>query len=274
MSISHYLDQFPLALLFAATIIVFLFFIEIGFRCGMAHRPNSVKAQISQVRAIMSTTLGLLAFILAFTFATAQMHYETRVQNMVEEANIAGAAFLQADLLEEPTKSRVRTLLYEYIGDRLQIHNLLKQNREAEVLALINKAEEMHRELWALSLGTESLVGNAIYPEPGNQSLINAVLELIDIHNLRLQTTMVNRIPVTILLILYLTAVIAMAVMGYHAGLTGRRTPFATVSLALVFSVVMTLITDLDRPTMSMFEIDSKIMINQHEKMGLKLGLQ
>ena len=63
-----------------------------------------------------------------------------------------------------------------------------------------------------------------------------------------------------------------MLVVGYQAGLTGKRSPVATVSMAVVFSAVIILITDLDRPRMSLFEINNQLMINLHGKMGLELG--
>jgi len=81
-----------------------------------------------------------------------------------------------------------------------------------------------------------------------------------------------NRIPIIVWLILFFTAIMAMLVMGYQAGLTGKRTPVATVSLAIVISAVMVLITDLDRPRMSLFEINNQLMINLQGKMEQKLN--
>ncbi len=272
MSFDHFLDQFPLAGLLVAIILVLVVFIEVGFRFGVAHRPQSMKTQTAQVRAIMGAILGLLAFMLAFTFSTAQRHYETRVQNMVEEARVAGTAFLQADFLDEGVKIRVKALLHQYISDRLELHRMIKQNRKPEAIALISKAEDMQRKLWSLSVGMEFESRNAVDPKARSDAFMLAVVGLIDIHNLRLHAALMNRIPVMVWLILFFTAIMSMLVMGYQAGLTGKRTPIATVSLAVVFSAVMILITDLDRPLMSMFEINNQVMINLQSKMELELG--
>ena len=51
-----------------------------------------------------------------------------------------------------------------------------------------------------------------------------------------------------------------MIVVGYQAGLTAKRSPIATYSLALVFSAVMMLIMDLDRPMQSFFALDVAVM--------------
>ena len=60
---------------------------------------------------------------------------------------------------------------------------------------------------------------------------------------------------------------LAMLVTGYQAGLVGRRSPIATVSLALAFSGIMILITDLDRPLMGLFHMDNHIMYEVLQEM-------
>ena len=95
--ISHALDGLSLGFLFLLTLLFLMTFIEIGFRLGRRVQSKPSKAQHSQVRAIMGATLGLLAFMLAFTFAAAQSHYEVRVAGKVEEARVARNAFLHAE---------------------------------------------------------------------------------------------------------------------------------------------------------------------------------
>ena len=110
--------------------------------------------------------------------------------------------------------------------------------------------------------------------EPGeqetqNEPFMQTVIELIDIHVLRLQATLMNRISIVIWSTLYFMAILAMTIMGYQAGLTGKRSPIATLSLAVAFSAVMMLITDLDRPKMSMFEINNQVMVDLAERMDV-----
>ncbi len=181
MSFDQFLDPIPLPGLFVLIILLLVFCIEVGFRVGVAHSPKSVKAQTAQVRAIMVATLGLLEFLLAFTFSTTQRHYETRVDNMIEEARIAGTAFRQADYLEEPAKTRVKAILYQYISDRVEFHRLIKQDRKPEMLALIRKAEDMQRELWRLSLGIGVDGRNAVELKARKESFVLAVTELIGV---------------------------------------------------------------------------------------------
>jgi hypothetical protein len=55
--------------------------------------------------------------------------------------------------------------------------------------------------------------------------------------------------------------------MGYQAGLTGTRSSLATWTLALTFSAVMTLITDLDRPNMTLFQMNQSLMVELENRM-------
>ena len=100
----------------------------------------------------MGTTLGLLAFMLAFNFATAQNHFETRVANMVEEARLAHNAFLHAEHLNTPAREQARYMLREYVAIRL----LLEETEQwDEVVTLVKKSESMQRELWNLAIANQ-----------------------------------------------------------------------------------------------------------------------
>ena len=91
---------------------------------------------------------------------------------------------------------------------------------------------------------------------------------------LRLHAAVMNRIPLTIWMTLYLMAALSMTIMGYQAGLTERRSPVATVTLAVAFSAVIILITDLDRPIMSYFDINDQLLVDLYEYMEADLRLE
>jgi len=272
IQIARFPDQYSLALLFVFTVALLIVFIEIGFRMGSRRQGKAVKAQASQVRAVMGTTLGLLAFMLAFTFATAQTHYETRVANLAEEARLAYNAFLHAELLSQPDQTRARKLLREYVEVRLLLESLTESDQWSEVLALVEKSEVMQRELWKLAI---SNVKHNLGPEQSgsrSSAFMVSVVGLIDIHNLRLQSELANRISWIVWVTLYLSALLGMLVMGYQAGLIGRRSPIATVTLAISFSAVMMLITDLDRPMTSMFDMSNQSLVILAENMDEMLS--
>lgn len=261
MTTVHVLDQFSLGQLFLITLISMLLVIEAGFRLGVRSQGKAAKAQASQVRAIMGAVLGLLAFMLAFSFATGQSHYEVRIQHMVEEAGLARNTYYQAEFLPAPYANEARQILHQYISDRVLADQLAREGKVAEIIELIRRSEQMQGELWRIAVDNESLQGRSASGVPGREPFTELVNGLIDIHAQRLQAAVMNRIPHVIWITLYLCALLSMLVVGYQAGLVGRRSPIATVSLAFAFSGIMMLITDLDRPLMSLFHMDNQTMV-------------
>jgi hypothetical protein len=152
MLIAHFFDLVPIWLLFIGTILAMILFIEFGFRLGRNAQVNFKKAQTSQVRGIMGAGLGLLAFMLAFTFSTAQSHFEARVQNLAEEARIARIAFMQADLLEEPRRSQVKQLLRDYVHLRSRDFKLEDSGIDQQLAELLQKSEHIQNRLWSLAV--------------------------------------------------------------------------------------------------------------------------
>jgi len=271
---SHFLDLIPIWVLLIGTILLMVIFIEFGFRLGKSAQLNAKKAQTSQVRAIMGAGLGLLAFMLAFTFSTAQTHFEARVQNLAEEARIARNAFMQADLLAEPVRTEAKLLLRDYVDLRSGKFKSNLPGFSDKVAELLGISEQIQKDLWLMAANSSQ--NNKKKPVRNEQSglFMASVLALTDIHYTRVHSAIMNRIPITIWVTLYLMAALAMIIMGYQAGLTDRRSPVATITLALAFSAVIILITDLDRPVMSFFEINNQLLVDLDEYIQSDLQLK
>lgn len=274
MLVAHFFDLIPIWLLLIGTVLVMVLFIEFGFRLGKNAQANSKKAQTAQVRSIMGAGLGLLAFMLAFTFSTAQSHFEVRVQSLAEEARIARNAFLQADLLTEPYRAQVKELLRDYIKLRSQTKPSGNTPAAQQIAVLIETSEEIQHQLWLLAAENQKQEKNTQAENKDSELFMVSILALIDIHYTRVHSAVMNRIPFTIWITLYLMAALSMVIMGYQAGLTDRRSPVATITLAFAFSAVIILITDLDRPIMSFFEINRQLLIDLHENMEADLRLE
>ena len=274
MLVAHFIDLIPIWLLLLGTILILVIFIEFGFRLGKHAKLTANRAQTSQVRAIMGAGLGLLAFMLAFTFSTAQSHFEVRVQSLAEEARIGRNAFLQADLLNEPYRSQARELLRDYIKIRSSAGGSTKDNFADRVVEFIETSEDIQHQLWLLAAQSQKQQDDHQASDKDSDLFMVSILALTDIHYTRVHSAVMNRIPFTIWMTLYLMAVLSMILMGYQAGLTDRRSPVATVTLAFAFSAVIVLITDLDRPVMSFFEINRQLLIDLHEDMEEDLRLE
>ena len=274
MLIAHFFDLIPIWFLLIGTVLLMVLFIEFGFRLGSRALATSKKAQTSQVRAIMGAGLGLLAFMLAFTFSTAQSHFEARVQNLAEEARIARNAFMQADMMKEPERTQAKQLLREYIELRSIGKLGDEKGTEQDLAESLRVSEQIQKDLWLLAVQAGGYKSKNLAATERNSMLMASVLALTDIHYTRVHSAVMNRIPLTIWITLYLMAVLSMIIMGYQAGLTGKRSPVATITLALAFSAVIILISDLDRPVMSFFEINNQLLLDLNEYMQSETKLE
>ncbi len=257
------LDQIPIFLLAALAVLVQVIFIELGFRYGKSRTSTPHKAQMAQVRAIMGASLGLLAFMLAFSFNSAQQHFEERTRAYMLEISAIDSAFRGADLIPKDARSEAKAVLLNFVRLRLEISRVAKTADMDALIEMVRESERMHDQLW--SIAESSMEGAGDGEDTG--IFAQSVLAMISAHDARLQATLFNRISPVIWMTLFLMSLLSMVVMGYQAGLTGTRSGLATWTLAITFAAVMTLITDLDRPNMSLFRINQELMVQLENRM-------
>ena len=95
------LDALPLFGLFIFILLVVLLSVECGYRLGKYRRSRSEQEKEAPVGTMVGATLGLLAFILAFTFGLAAARFDARRQVLLDEANAIGTTYLRAGILPE-----------------------------------------------------------------------------------------------------------------------------------------------------------------------------
>ncbi len=264
MGLQEFLDGIPLLLYLLLTTVLMVSFIEIGFRVAKNGQGKSNKAQIAQVRAIMGASLGLLAFMLAFSFSRAQSHFEARIDAYILEISAIDSAYRGADLLDNRHRDSAKTLLRQFVQLRRDTSKAAATDELEEVIEMVRDAERIHDKLWRLADTSMSLPGDSI----DDSIFVSAILEMIKANDERLQATMFNRISPVIWLTLLLMSFLSMIVMGYQAGLTGTRSGLATWTLAITFAAVMTLVTDLDRPRMGLFKMNESLMVELQNRIN------
>jgi hypothetical protein len=209
------------------------------------------------VGAIIAAILGLLAFLLAFTFGMAASRFDTRRELVLDEANAIGTTYLRAALLPEPHRTEIRSLLRDYVDLRVQAA------QPGITVPDLARSEELQCRLWAQAV----IVGEK-NPTPITGLFIQSMNDVIDMHAKRVTMGMRNRIPITIWGALYFTTILAMAGVGYHAGLTSMTRTLVTVALAVTFSGILWLIADLDRPQEGLLKVSQQAMIDLQKSLA------
>ena len=249
-------DNLPLPIYLIVTILAMISLIELGYRGGLLHRRKPDKAQMAQVRAIMGASLGLLAFMLAFSFAVAQQHFEARTNAYLLEITAIDGAYRGASLLEEDRANEAKALLRQFVQLRRDTSDAEDRDELEEVIQLIRDAEKIHDKLWFIADTSMQSPGDSV----DDSIFTQAILEMIRSNDERVQHTMFNRISPIIWFTLVAMCLLSMIVMGYQAGLTGKRSILATWTLAITFAAVLALVTDLDRPQNRLFKMDQSLM--------------
>jgi len=258
MQLHGLIDALPLWALFAATLVVALLSFEgglwVGRRSGSLPDPQEEKV----VSRLVGGILGLLAFMVAFTFGVAASHFDARRQALHDEVNSIRTAYLRADLLQDPHRSEIRNLLRKYVDVRLE------GVRSGKIEEAITRSEELQDQLWSQAVAARENTSNSAVI--GN--FIQSLNEVITLHTKRVLAGMKVRIPDFIWFVIYAITMLAAASIGYHAGMTrSRRIPVAP-ALILAFSTVILLIADLDRPLSGYLEVDQQAMIDLQGKMN------
>lgn len=258
MDYTRLLDGLPLWGFFLATVALVVLSIEGGYLLGRSRHALVNQEKEAPVAAIVAATLGLLAFMLAFTFSLAATRFDARRMVVLEEANAIGTSNLRAGLLPEPNRSEIQRLFRDYIDARLEaVHpNLTKQ--------AVARSSEIHRALWAQATSVAAEDPHSIV----TGIFIQSLNEVIDVHAKRAMLALHNRVPEMVWLVLYLITGLAMTALGYQEGLSGSRRSLAVLALAFTFSSVMWLIADLDRPQEGLLRIGQHAMIELRESLA------
>jgi hypothetical protein len=251
------LDPWPLWALLLATLTVAHLSVEGGYRLARYRQRRSGEEKQEPVGSMVGATLGLLAFMLAFTFGLAGSRFDDRRQVILAEANAIGTAYLRAELLPQPIGAEVRNLLREYVDARLEA---TQSERTDQALA---RSEQLQRRLWA-----QALAAAEKDQSPITGLFIQSLNEVIDLHAKRVMVGLRSRVPGAIWMTLYLLAILGMAMMGYQEGGTGSKRSPAKLALVLAFSLVLMLIVDLDRPGQGMLQVSQQSMIDLRNSMS------
>src|SRR5262245_12915096 len=88
----------------------------LGHRIGRARFKNNGDSSSSS--SVTGSMLGLLAFLLAFTFGMSGSRYDARRKVVVDEANAIGTAILRSDLYPEEERAAFRKDFRVYLEAR------------------------------------------------------------------------------------------------------------------------------------------------------------
>lgn len=260
MLMSVVMDALPLWALLLVTVALVLLASEIGHWLGVRRVRQTHPEGEGQVSSLTAAHLGLLAFIMAFTFGVAADLAMKRQGLVREEANAIQVAYHRAGLLEEPAARELQRLLIQYTERRANVRAVVAAGgREA----MLQEAERQQAAMWeqvtALTRGDDITEVHGL--------MVESVDTLFSLHNNRVAAGMRVRIPKIIWTSLYLLLFLSMMGQGYFNGIKERRSPVANTALCVSLSLVVVLIADLDRPASGLIKTNQSVMQEMGERL-------
>jgi hypothetical protein len=185
----------------------------------------------------------------------AAARFDARKQNVIQEANAIGTTYLRADFLSQSLQDEAKDLLRQYTE--------LRAGGMKAILspAGMQRSAEIQDRLWEIAVAEKESADTV-----ATGLFIQTLNEMIDMDGLRV-TGLRNRIPDTIWIMLCIVTIFSMAAMGYEFGLSGTRSWPVTTLLVIVFSTVVMLIADLDRPQAGLVQVSQLPLLDLLDRM-------
>lgn len=248
MDLADLLELLPLWALFLVTLAACVGAAEAGSTLAQrALLRKSEKEPEVPLGSIVGAMLGLLGFLLAFTFGMTASRFDLRRQLLLEEARTLGTTYRRASLMPDKQAREVRRLLRDYAEIRLSAS-------PQTVSETLMQSEQIHDQLWSQA---EELVDEEIDSEL--RSLFVASLnQLIELHLSRKTVVLQYRILGSIWAAVYVLAILSMLALGYQVGMSGTRRIRGTPIVAAAFALVIVMIADLDRPSQGFMRVNQQ----------------
>ncbi len=261
------IDSLPIPGVFLAFALLALVLYELGFRFGRWWQSRTPEEKEGPTGMLVGSILALMAFLLAITMGMATDRFDTRRGLVLEEANSIGTTYLRAGYLPEPAADESRELLREYVPLRTVTEGVVLSDIADELA----RAAEIRDELWAIAEGLARTTPD--YDDPTvlavyHASYTESLNETIDVASTREVAAIYARVPETVLLLLFLGSALTLGMVGFSAGLTGRRSPLTALALIVVLGAVITLIIDIERPQGGTLTVSQVPLVQLQEQIG------
>jgi len=194
-------------------------------------------------------SLAVLGLLLAFTFSTALGKHDQRLMMVVADSNAIGEFYTCAGLLKEPIRTKLRTVIHDYVALRVD----LTEHRYDEAIfeRALRQFQQMHNQM--VELVSQALENGTLIAVP----LTNALNAVSSSHAARL-TAIRDRMPASIVLLLLLSTVVSAMLVGRDQGATDQYDLAGTVSFIIIVSFAILVTLDLNQPDRGLITVSQE----------------
>jgi hypothetical protein len=231
----------------------FVLWLSAGIGASFLRRRRKPEEDIHEdFGVILAATLTILGLIIAFTFSMAISRYDQRKNYEAEEANAIGTEYLRADLLPAADAAKVRTLLLNYLDQRV----LFYSTRDVQQLRQIDaQTAKLQAELWSAVQ-----VPAVARPEPVIALAVEGMNDVLNSQGYT-QAAWRNRIPIAAWGLMAAIAIFSNVLVGFGAK-NDRAGSFLLLVLPLIVSISFLLIADIDSPRGGLIRVVPKNLLS------------
>ena len=262
------LDAIPIWALFVATLAIVVVGMEVGYQVGKVLLRRGMAEKESAVSVVSGAMLGLVAFMLAFTFAIVSDRYEMKKGLVRDDANAIRDAWERSEFLPEPDRSEASGLLRRYLDLRLEFVQFRIKDPE-RVRAAFAEAQEIRDRLW-----TQAVVNARRDMNSDVAALyIESLNEVSRVHAMRVAIGYQSRIPIEIWIVLYVITFLGMMAAGYQTAVAESKRSKMQPILAIAFGAVIVLIAGLDRPDSGVMKVTQQPLLDVQKQMSARAAI-
>lgn len=219
---------------------------------GFTYRKREMRAsdftEPTGMNLIENSLLGLTALLLAFTFGMAASKFDTRRQIIVEEANHIGTAVLRCDLYPDSVRNLLRADFKQYVEARISTYEAAMD--EQKMKAAMDSTAFYSGRIWKRVAEQAQNPANLVR----SNQMVPALNNMIDIVTTR-DAARKAMVPRLILLVLILFSMLSAFLSGY-GNKSKRRNKVMVGSFAVMTTISLFLIAELDRPDQGFINTD------------------
>jgi hypothetical protein len=208
-------------------------------------RQHPEETEREDFGVVVAAALTLLGLIIGFSFSMANNRYDQRKNLEESEANAIGTEYVRADFVPAADAARVRTLLRNYLDQRVLFYETRDDSQLRQITAVTTQLES---DLWSAVQAPA-----AAQPTP---VVALAVSGMNDVLNSRgyTQAAWLNRIPLAAWGLMVTIAICCNLLIGYGAR-RGEAKVVLLLVLPLIVSISFALIANIDSPRGGMVRV-------------------
>jgi hypothetical protein len=249
--------------IFAALLAALIVCLEAGRRAGRQAFGRDDHARPAGLSTVEGVTFGLLGLLLALTFSGAAGRLDTRRQQIVDEANAIGTAWLRLDVLSAAAQPSLREAFRRYTDSRVAVYRTFSTSGLEAVRPEVARSSSLQQEIWTHAVAACREVPSATVV------VLPAINAMFDIAATRVAATQMHP-PTIVYVVLALISLVCGFLAGYEMGATEVPSRTHMFVLALILSFTFYVILDFEYPRLGLIRIDDfdKLIVQVRASMG------